>query len=179
MTGGEREVGVLVERLTDVMLAEEQLYLRMRDLLRREEQELIGLDVERLASIVDEKRALAEEGRLLEESRLAVAETLARTLGLDTSSPQTRQENRRVPTLIGRLGPEAGGLPEVNARLRALVTTTRALLEANESFAGRSLSHVQDTLRLLGRSAAEPMAYGPGRAPSGARSTGRLVRQTI
>jgi len=161
-----------VARLQLVLRSEEDLYLRMRSLLRREEAELIELDPGAIEATVEEKRALAEEGRLLEESRWVIASALSPSLGLG-------ERPGRLSELIEALGEEAGELPDLHSRLVALIASNQSLLEANESFANRSLVRVRETLRLLGRSVPEEVGYGPrsGRNPMTGR--GRLVRQAI
>lgn len=166
------EIAQHVENLRTILLAEEDLYLRMRSLLARDEEELIALDPRVIAETVDEKRMLAEEGRLFEESRTELIRELATALGLDATS-------LRLSELIKALGPEAGGLTELHARLSALVASTRTLVDANQSFANRSLGRVQETLRLLGRSLPEEPGYGPASRGSSSTGRGRLVRQAI
>jgi len=166
------EVAQYVENLQSILLAEEDLYLRMRTLLGRDEDELIALDPGVIAETVEEKRMLAEEGRLFEESRTALIGELAAALGLDATS-------LKLSELIEALGSEAGSLPEVHARLTALIASTRSMLDANQSFANRSLARVQETLRLLGRSLPDESGYGPGRRSGSATGRGRLVRQAI
>lgn len=168
-----KTVGQQVAGLEVVLQSEENLYLRLRGVLRREEEALIGLDPGEIAEIVDEKRSLAEEGRLLEDSRRALTATLARALGLP-DAPQ------KLSTLIGLLGDEAGRLSEQHARLSALIQATRGLIEANGSFSERSLQRVQETLRMLGRAVPEKVGYGPGAASIDASmGRGRLVRAAI
>ena len=163
----------VVRRLETVLSAEERLYLRLREVLRREESELLGLDASELEATVAEKRALAEEAKLLEESRRIVMVELGVGLGLG-------EEPVKLSRLIAQLGPEAGGLPGLHGRLRALVGSTRALLEGNERFASRSLVRVQETLRMLGRAIPEEtVGYGRRLRSSGQVGRGRLVRQAI
>lgn len=166
------DVAEAVARLTVVLAAEEDLYLRLRDLLVREEEVLIGLDPAEMDGMLQEKQSLAEEGRLLEESRALQMKSLARGLGL----PET---GVRLSELIDALGDEAGELPAVHARLSALVDSTRALLEGNDRFASRSLTRVREILRMLGRAVPEPLGYGPGARGTSSTGRGRLVRQAI
>jgi len=162
-----------VAGLEVVLRSEEALYLRLRDLLRREEAVLVTLDPAQIAEIVDQKRSLAEEARLLEDSRRALAAGLGRSLGLGDEPP-------RLSVLIELLDGEAGALPELHGRLTALIGSTRSLLEANGGFANRSLRRVQETLRLLGRSVPEKVGYGPGAARiETTMGRGRLVRAAI
>jgi len=165
-------IGKNVARLEVVLKAEEDLYLRLKSLLRREESELIGLDAEVIESTVEAKRAIAEEARLLEESRRVLTAELGASLGL-------AGDELKLGTLIEHLGEEASELPTLHARLKALIGTTQALLEANESFANRSLTRVQDTLRMLGQAAPEEVGYGPVSKRSSSTGRGRLVRQAI
>jgi hypothetical protein len=168
-----KSVAQQVAGLEVVLQSEENVYLRLRSVLRREEEALIELDPGEIAAIVDEKRSLAEEARLLEDSRRALTATLARALGLP-DAPQ------KLSTLIGLLGDEAGRLPEQHARLTALIHATRGLLEANGSFSERSLRRVQETLRLLGRAVPEKVGYGPGASQvEASMGRGRLVRAAI
>ncbi len=165
-------IGTNVARLEVVLQAEENLYLRLKSLLRREESELIGLDAEVIESTVEAKRAIAEEARLLEESRRVLTDELGTSLGL-------AGDDLKLGVLLTHLGEEAAQLPTLHARLKALIGTTQALLEANESFANRSLTRVQETLRMLGRAAPEEVGYGPAANRSSSMGRGRLVRQAI
>lgn len=164
-----REQVIGLER---VLEAEEGVYLRLRAVLRQEEAELITLDPAQIADTVERKRTLAEESRLLEDARRAHGVELSRALGFGS-------DPTRLSVLIEALGSEAGRLPELHGRLVALIGATRALLEANGAFAERSLRHVQETLRMLGRSVPEPVGYGPGAAVGNTLGRGRLVRASI
>lgn len=161
-----------VSRLEVVLQAEENLYLRLRNVLRREESELIDLDPGRIAATVEEKRSLAEEARLLEDSRRALATLIGRTLGLG-DAPQ------KLSVLIAALGHEAARLPDLHGRLSALVGSTRGLLEANGGFSQRSLKRVQETLKMLGRAVPERVGYGPGVERGAGVGRGRIVRAAI
>lgn len=162
-----------VTGLEVVLQTEENLYLRLRDVLRREELQLVELDPAQIADTVDQKRSLAEEGRLLEDSRRALTSTLARSLGLG-------DQPVKLSALIELLDDEAGRLPELHGRLSALIQSTRGLLEANGSFSERSLRRVQETLRMLGRAVPEKVGYGPGsERGAAAMGRGRLVRAAI
>lgn len=161
-----------VAGLEVVLQAEENVYLRLREALRREEALLISLDPAEIAEIIERKRGLAEEARLLEDSRRTLAETLARAIGL-------AEQPIKLGALIAALDAEAGRLPELHARLTALIRSTRSLLESNGAFADRSLRHIQDTLRMLGRAVPEKVGYGPAQLNSGSMGRGRLVRAAI
>lgn len=161
-----------VARLQVVLQAEENLYLRLRSLLRREESELIGLDPSVLEETVEEKRAFAEEARLLEDSRVVLTAELGTAMGLG-------KDEFKLSTLISHLGEDAAQLPMLHARLKALIGSTKSLLDSNESFANRSLMRVQNTLRMLGEAVPEEIGYGPGAKRSTSMGRGRLVRQAI
>ena len=161
-----------VGRLETVLESEEDLYRRFRTLLRREESELIGLEPNTLANTLAEKRALTEEARIHEESRLLVTESLAALLGFAGPRP-------KLSEIIASLGYEAGELPTLHGRLSALIAATRSLLSSNERFASRSLGRVQETLKLLGQAVPEESGYGPGGHRSAGAGRGRLVRATI
>lgn len=167
-----KRVAEQVAGLETVLAAEEGLYLRLRDVLRQEEAELVGLDPARIAELVERKRGLAEEVRLLEDSRRVLARALARSLGLD-------DRTAKLGELIGLLDREAGRLPELHARLSALLASTRSLVESNGSFADRSLRHVRETLGMLGGSVPERVGYGPGGTGRSEAGRGRLVRAAI
>ena len=162
----------MVNRLQIVLQAEEDLYVRLRSLLRREESELIGLDPSVLETTVAEKRTFAEEARLLEESRTVLTGELCRALGLG-------EDDWRLGSLLAHLGDDAGEHPALHARLKALITSTQSLLESNQSFANRSLQRVQDTLRALGETVPDATGYGPGARRTVTGGRGRLVRQAI
>ena len=161
-----------VAGLQAVLQAEEDLYLRLRSLLRREESELIGLDPSVLEETVEEKRAFAEEAKLLAESRVVLTSDLAGALGLE-------RQGQRLGDMLAPLGDEAAQLPAIYSRLKALVGSTQALLDSNESFSNRSLSRVQETLRMLGRAVPEEVGYGPSAHRASSAGRGRLVRQSI
>ena len=142
------------DKLRVVLEAEENLYQRMQNLLRREREALLRLDVEEIEDCVGEKEVLAEEGRLLEDTRSAICGDLGRELGLHSPNPTLTE-------LCAALGADAGELPSLHARLLGLLGAARELIEMNERFAGGSLERVQSTLRLLGGFLPESPIYGP------------------
>jgi flagellar biosynthesis/type III secretory pathway chaperone len=166
------DVTDLVTRLEVVLDAEEAVYRRLRALLQREEKELVELDPTVLERTTAEKQALAAEAKLHEESRLGLTVRLGALIGSEAARP-------KISELVERLGSKAGQLPVLHARLHALVEVTQGLLVANERFAARSLSRVQDTLKLLGQSSEETSGYGPGAAGAERTGRGRLVRAAI
>lgn len=165
-------ISELVARLQVVLASEEEVYKRFKNLLRREETELIELDPRVLEGTVAEKRALAAEARLHEDSRVHLVGALADLLGLEERRPKLSQ-------LIATLGPDAGELGTLHVRLAALITATRSLLDSNERFAQRSAKRVRETLSLLGQAVPVEVGYGPGAARSKATGRGRLVRASI
>lgn len=161
-----------VMRLQVVLQAEEDLYVRMRSVLRREEEELIALDPAELDRTAAEKLALAEEGRLLEDSRLALTRELCLAQGFG-------REPMKLSALIDALGEDAMDLPGIHGRLTALVASNRSLLEANDLFAHRTCERVRETLKMLGQSGPEVVGYGPGSGRGRSTGRGRLVRAAI
>lgn len=161
----------LIARFTVVLGAEEDAYRRLRDVLRREEEELVALDPAALDATTAEKQAIASEARLHEQNRLALTRSLAVAVGLDGTP--------RLSELIELLGEEAASLAPIHTRLSALIESTRDLLASNERFAHRSLSRVQGTLRMLGQAVPEATGYGPGAPRSGQSGRGRIVRASI
>lgn len=161
-----------VSRLEAVLLAEEELYVRLRSVLQREETELIGLEVRVLEETVEEKRSLAEEAQLLEESRVIVARALADALGLPSDTV-------KLSLIVEAAGESGTRLVSLYHRLKALITSTESLLVSNERFAHRSLSRVQETLRMLGQTVPTESGYGPGSRRESVTGSGRLVRQAI
>lgn len=167
-----KEIRDQVVDLEVVLRAEEDLYRRLRDLLIEEESCLVGLDPGELADVVERKRTLAEEARLLEDSRRVLTQALAGSLGFGDAPV-------RLAELIEALDDDAAGLAELHFRLAALIGATRTLLESNGRFSERSLRHVQQTLKRLGRAVIEPVGYGPRSASTATVGRGRLVRATI
>ena len=161
-----------VSRLEAVLLAEEELYVRMRSVLQREESELVSLESRVLEETIEEKRTLAEEAQLLEESRVIVTRALSDALGLVPDS-------MKLASIIDAAGEGGARLTPLYHRLRALIISTESLLTSNERFANRTLSRVQETLRLLGQTVPVDGGYGPGSRREGATGRGRLVRQAI
>ena len=166
------EIGDTVERLEMILRSEEDLYLRLHETLLRDEPEMIELDPGTLSRTVEEKRTLAEEGRLLEESRVVVTRELATLIGLGESLP-------KLSRIAAVLGDQAGELPMLHGRLSALVESNQMLIEGNRAFAHRTLGRVRDTLRLLGRATPQPVGYGRGGQPAEASGRGRLIEQAI
>ncbi len=162
-----------VTRLLTILKAEERLYLEMRDLLQRERELILSLDSVGLEQAVREKASLADEGRLLEESRIEVTRELAHELGVGSDRPTLSQ-------LADAVGPNDDGLRQAHSRLAALVGAVKELLDANTVFAGEAQGQVQGTLRLLGRLLPDEPTYGRAgeilEAPS--LHGGRLVRQS-
>lgn len=163
----------LAERLVAVLESEEDLYRELRDVLQRERELLVALDAVAFEALVRRKETLAEEGRMLEESRVAVARELAAALGA------SRDPLPPLADLCARLGPTGARLREAQSRLRALVGATRELLDANATATGDALAQVRATLRMLGRVLPLDPVYGPrGQTAPEEASSGRLVRQT-
>lgn len=147
-------------RLVAILEAEERVYLEMRDLLQRERELMARLDAEGLGEVAREKEALADEGRLVEESRVVVVTALAQRLGLADERPT-------LSRLCEALGAAAAPLRQVHTRLVVLVSVVRELLDANVAFGNENLGRVRGTLQLLGR-------LLPAEPPD----TGRILRRT-
>lgn len=159
-----------VARLLVLLEAEHALYVRLRDLLRREREVLGHLDARALEAVAREKEELADEGQLLEESRQQVAQALARTLGIQSERP-------RLAELCAALGSEGTPLRTAHNRLVVLIGAARELLEANACLAGEALAQVQGTLGALGGLVPEEARYAPPHL-SATPESGRLLRQT-
>lgn len=155
--------------LERVLEAEEGFYRELRALLQREQTCLVELDARSLEEIVRSKEALAEEGRLLEESRVQVALALATALGLPARAT--------LSEICDRLGEDGSGLRAAHGRMVALVGAVRELVALNATFAGSALERVDATLELLGRLHPDHPVYAAHRAPAPAR-VGRLVRSS-
>jgi len=162
----------LVSRLQIVLEAEEDVYRRLKAVLRREERELLDLDPVVLERTTAEKASIAAEAKLHEQARLELCSALGASLGLN-------EEGLRLSQVVEALGEDAGELGTLHGRLTALVGVTRSLVSANERFANQSLAHVKDTLRLLGKAVPEASTYGPGIARGIGSGRGRLIRATI
>lgn len=158
-----------VHRLAQVLDAEEQLYVELRDLLQHERECMLNLDAEGLERAVEAKEGIAEEARLLEESRIEVARELARAVGVDEERP-------KLSLLCEALGPRADRLREQHSRLVALLGAVSELVDANASFAREGLEQVQDTIQMLGRLLPQEPIYRAAEIPRAERGTGRLVR---
>ncbi|RIK98940.1 MAG: hypothetical protein DCC71_20685 [Proteobacteria bacterium] len=156
-------------RLSQVLAAEEQLYVELRDLLQHERECMLNLDADGLERAVEAKEAIAEEARLLEESRVEVARELARAVGVDEERP-------RLSLLCEALGASGAPLREQHSRLVALLGAVGELVEANASFAHEGLEQVQDTIEMLGRLLPQEPIYSGAAMPGAQRGTGRLVR---
>ncbi len=158
-------------RLRVILEAEEALYVRLRDALQEEREVVARLDAPALEALARRKEELADEARLLEESRIEVAAELAASVGLP-------REGTRLAAICDRLPEGSAALREAHNRLVILVGVVRELVDANALLAGDSLAEVRSTLRLLGGLVFEHNLYradGPG-APS--LETGRLVRRS-
>lgn len=156
-------------KLEKVLEAEEQLYVELRDLLQRERACLVDFDAEGLEQMVEAKELLAEEARLLEDSRLVIAQKLAGQLGFGT-------HRITLSRLCETMGSPAAMLRERHSRLVALLGAVRELSEANASFARDGLGQVRETLRLLGRLLPAEPTYRGAAVPPRAHDVGRLVR---
>ncbi len=157
--------------LTSVLDAEETLYVELRDLLQREHGLMVTLDAEGLEEVARRKEELADEGRLVEETRMFLCHELAAALGMADARP-------RLSGICERLGPEGRALREAHTRLVVLVSVVRELMDANNALAGDALSQVRGTLRMLGGLVPGEITYegsGPVHAGLG---VGQLVRRT-
>jgi hypothetical protein len=158
-------------RLLAVLETEEQVYLRLRNLLQRERELMVQLDADGLECLAREKEVLADEGRLVEESRQVVAAELTRALGF----PEPRPTLSRI---CQGLGDAAGPLREAHTRLLVLVSVVRELLDANAVLAGDCLEQVRGTLRLLGGLLPGEGLYGPAPNRADPAEAGRLLQRT-
>ncbi len=170
----EPQIDHVAERLCEVLAAEERLYVEFRALLQRERECMVALQSERLEELVREKATLAEEGRLLEETRVAVSQELARLLGLDPAGVT-------LSRICDHLRGGAPALRAAHTRLVALLGAVRELLDANRVFAGDATLQVRGALRVLGRmlpvdATLPTRPGGVGRSPR--PRTGRLVRES-
>ncbi len=161
-----------VRELQTVLEAEIALYVELRGLLQRERELIVNLDAVRLEDTVRQKEALAEEGKLLEESRIDVAVRLAADLDLGPERPTLSQ-------ICDRIGVESAPLRRLHSRLVALVGAVRELRDANAGFAGESLLQVRATLQLLGRLLPTDPTYTTlGGTDAGRVAAGQLVRRS-
>lgn len=147
-----------IARLAGVLQLEERIYRELAAVLRRERELILSLDAAGLHTLTAEKEALAAEGRVAEQSRIAVTEPLAAELGI-------RERPVTLRAICERLGDRDDRLREAQTRLVAAVGAVRELVEANRVLGGRRLSSVQATLKLLGRLV--PVAAAKPGTPSG------------
>ncbi|MCP5055596.1 MAG: flagellar protein FlgN [bacterium] len=163
-----------IEGLTAVLDAEEKLYVELRDLLQEEHGLMVTLDAEGLESVARRKEELADEGRLVEETRMSLCEAMTRELGFEEVRP-------RLSAICERIGPEGRDLREAHTRLVVLVSVVRELMDANNILAGDALSQVRGTLRLLGGLVPFEVTYAPDSIADGSQAgrggVGQLVRR--
>ncbi|MCP3983643.1 MAG: flagellar protein FlgN [bacterium] len=162
--------------LASVLDAEEKLYVELRDLLQQEHGLMVTLDAEGLEDVARRKEELADEGRLVEETRMSLCEMMTRELGFDEVRP-------RLSTICERIGPEGRALREAHTRLVVLVSVVRELMDANNVLAGNALSQVRGTLRLLGGLVPFEVTYAPESITDGSSAgrsgVGQLIRRTV
>lgn len=161
-----------IARLITILEAEEELYKSMQRCLKGEREKLIALDVEGIEDAVAEKEMLADEGKLLEESRLEVCASLGAALGLASPSPSLRE-------LSGALGGAGQAIDELRARINALIGAVRELMLANDHLTGVSLAKVRGSLRLLGQNVPDGPVYGPRGHALTEQPVGRVFRQAV
>ena len=161
-----------LSRLIEVLRTEEGLYVRLRDTLQREHALMASRDAKGLEEVARRKEELADEGRLVEETRLLITRELARELGMDTETP-------RLSALCETLGPRGEELRRIHTRLVVLVGVVRELMDANRALAGDALAQVRGTLQLLGALVPGEVLYDPAARSGGAPlAVGQLVRRT-
>lgn len=164
------ETSADIERLLDLLRAEETLYEELRSALQTEQVCLVNLEADGLDEAVRQKETLVTEARVLEEGRRAVVQRLGGELGTRTEAPTLTE-------LEDALGPESAALRDAHSRLSSLVAAVRELLEVNAAFAGEAMGQVRATLTLLGRLAPLEATYRPDGSGEGTHP-GRLVRQS-
>lgn len=160
-----------VARLCAVLESEESVYLELRDLLQRERELLARLDAEALLDLAFRKEALADEARLVEESRIAVAAELAAIAGLAEPRPT-------LSRLCEALGSAGSPLRAAHTRLVVLVGVVRELCNVNAALSGEHLTRVRGTLQLLGRLLPDEATYSVRAAAASPEARGRLVRRS-
>lgn len=142
------------ERLCRILEREEALYVELRAVLQRERECIVHLEAEDLEIIVREKLVLGDEGRMLEEARIAVSRELAGSLGLSS-------ERLTLSQICDAMKGGAPGLRAAHTRLVALLGAVRELLEANREFATDATRQVRGALRVLGRMLPPEAIYRP------------------
>ncbi|MCA9510932.1 MAG: flagellar export chaperone FlgN [Myxococcales bacterium] len=158
-------------RLAALLDAQERLLLEMRDCLHAERDAMQRLDADALEEAAHAKAGIAAELRVVEDARIAVARELAAALGLADPAATLAE-------LGARLGSGGGGLLAARDRLRALVAANAELLEANSTFASRSLDEVRTTLAWIsGLQPSAPTYERSGRALRERPSGGLLDRR--
>ncbi len=160
----------VVRRLLVILDAEEALYARMRDLLQREREVVLCMDLAGLEETARQKEELADEARLLEESRVDVASALAESLSLPPRTP--------LAQLCRQLGDVGRPLRTVHNRLVILVSVVRELVDANAALVGESLSEIRSTLHMLGGFLPEDNLYGSATGATPGLTSGRLLRRS-
>ena len=163
-----------IDALALILDAEEELYRRLRDLLHEEREILPRLDAQLLTAIARSKEELCDEGRLLEQSRLAACTEIARALGIDEARP-------RLSRLCGTLGDRGAVLRASHNRLVVMIGVVRELLEENAALARSSLAQVRGTIHLLGGLVPREACYASTAAVGNVATPaapGQLVRQS-
>jgi len=155
-------------RLAELLDVQEKLLLEMRDCLHAERDAMHDFDASALEQAAHAKSGIAAELRVVEDARIAVARELADSLGLDSRSAT-------LAGIASRLGASGGRLLGARDRLRALVTANAELLEANSTFARRSLGEVRTTLDFLAGVAPSAPTYERSGLAAPARAPGRLL----
>lgn len=165
---GKDEMSRMLDALQHQLKRELELHGKLLDVAERKHQEILSGPMEAFVCILDEERALLDEGRRLKEAREKLISLFANKLGCKVEGLRLAQLMERAPE---PLRSELGGL---QTNLRQVLERLRDLNDRNLLLIRQSLAFVKDVMdAMLG--ASSEAAYDPkGRDPQAARSAGAI-----
>ncbi|GMV41758.1 MAG: hypothetical protein AMXMBFR64_34740 [Myxococcales bacterium] len=155
---------IAVGELVQVLDEQTALVDELIEVAERERAHLIAFEPHRIQACVEEKRALLERERALEERRQVALASVLDALGVSAEDAET------VDDLAALLPSHGGELRESAARLRERVQALGAHHAINQEHTERALRWVNAYVGVL-RGAAEPTPTNRY-APSGRTATG-------
>lgn len=162
---------LLLTDLSDLLGKELDAYRSLLSLLQKERRIVVECSVEELIQANKEKENLVLKIRILDQSREAILEGLADTMGLS-------RDGLTLSALEQRLkGPLATQLRTLRSELSAILKSIRDVNEENRVFLQHSVDFVKGSLALIRYLTVSSPKYMASGVLDGDRFDGRFVSE--
>lgn len=155
------------ENLLEILDKEVELYGELLNLLQMERQYMVDLSLDRLHECSNQKETIILDLKVLEESRLDIADSLRN--GHPSESPTLSMLIDMAPSRYKK------GLESCRSNLISLVNSIREINQINGILAERAINYTKNSLSFLNRLAHELPVYLPSGRMEQHVKAGKLV----